>query len=63
MASPALPRRWGVWAGHTVSITTTKENIMGDKGGKKDKEKLQKQKASKQAVKDKQKQDKQVKKV
>lgn len=53
----------GFWAGSTVSTTTTKENIMGDKGGKKDKEKMQKQKASKQAMKEKQKQDKQPKKV
>lgn len=46
-----------------MSITPTKENIMGDKGGKKDKEKMQKQKVNKQTTKDKQKQDKQVKKV
>jgi len=39
------------------------EFIMGDKGGKKDKEKSQKQKATKQAQKDKVKQEKQTKKV
>ncbi len=63
MAVPALPSHVSRQGRKYCVITTTKENIMGDKGGKKDKEKMQKQKASKQAVKDKQKQEKQVKKV
>jgi hypothetical protein len=59
-ARPARPETWS----HCVNpIFYTKERIMGDKGGKKDKEKLQKQKAHKEADKKKEKQEKQAKKV
>ena len=59
----ALPARPETRSHCVNTIFYTKERIMGDKGGKKDKEKLQKQKASKEAGKKKEKQDKQVKKA
>lgn len=61
--SHARALRPEIWSHCMNTIFYTKERIMGDKGGKKDKEKLQKQKASKDAGKKKEKQDKQVKKV
>jgi hypothetical protein len=45
-----------------VRTPTIREDIMGDKGGKKDKEKSQKQKTGKQVEKSKTKQEKQTKK-
>jgi hypothetical protein len=45
------------------SIQTERSHTMGDKGGKKDKNKGQKQKETKQAQKDQKKQDKQKKKT
>lgn len=57
-----LWRRW-LPAWRILTNLNIMEFIMGDKGGKKDKEKSQKQKATKQAQKDKVKQEKQTKKV
>jgi len=54
------------WGNSIFSVDlriSNKEEAMGDKGGKKDKEKAKKQKKVKQNKKAKQKQDKQVKKT